>query len=123
MVGDPAQIRAVAARLRDHAMQLRQVARRVGQTRDLAWQSPAADLFRRRVGERVHSLWRSAVELERAARRVEVHADAVEAAMAEAARLTAVATELATTAGGAVTHAGEVVARGAEAVTRGVGRP
>jgi hypothetical protein len=105
MVGDPAQIRALATRLRADAERLRLLAQRVGRTRDIAWRSPAADLFRERVGERVHSLLRSASELDGAAHRVDVHAEAVEEARAEMVRVARLGAGLAQAASDAATRA------------------
>ena len=99
MVGDPQQIRALAARLRADAERLRHLARRVGRTRDVAWRSRAATLFRERVAERAHALGCAAQELDEAARRVDAHAEGVEVARAEVARVAARGAELARTAG------------------------
>lgn len=104
MVGDPQQIRAMAARLRADADRLRQLARRVAATREAAWRSRAADLFRDRVGERAQALQRSAGELDDAARRVDAHAEGVEVARAEVARVAGLGADLARAAGGAVTR-------------------
>ena len=89
MVGDPEQIRAVAARLRADADRLRWLAGRVVGTGDVAWRSPAASLFHARVAERAQALGRCAVDLETAARLVEVHAEAVSVARAELAKVVA----------------------------------
>jgi hypothetical protein len=105
MVGDPQQIRALAARLRADAERLRQLAKRVGATREVAWRSRAAALFRERVGERAQSLQRSAGELDEAARRVDAHAEGVEAARAQVVRVAGFGADLARAAGGAVTRA------------------
>ena len=90
MVGDPEQIRAVAARLRADAERVRWLARRVVGTSDVVWHSPTASLFRTRATERAHGLRGCAADLETAARRVEVHAEAVSAARAELVRIAAV---------------------------------
>jgi hypothetical protein len=105
MVGDPQQIRTLAARLRGDADRLRELTRRVGATREVAWRSRAATLFRDRVGERAHALQRSARALDEAARRVDAHADAVEAARAQVVRVAGLGADLARAAGGAVTRA------------------
>ena len=89
MVGDPEQIRAVAVRLRSDAERVRWLASRALGTGDVAWRSPAATLFRARVAERAHGLRRCAGDLDTAASRVEVHAEAVSAARAELARVLA----------------------------------
>jgi hypothetical protein len=107
MVGDPQQIRALAARLRADAERLRVLARRVGGTREVAWRSWAATLFRERVGEQAHSLQRSAGALDEAARRVDAHADGVEAARAQLVRVAGLGAGLARAAGEAVSRAVE----------------
>jgi len=86
MVGDPDQIRAVAARLRSEAERVQWLAHRVLRTGDVAWRSPAADVYRRRVAERAHALRHCAEELQTAALLVEVHGQAVSAARTELAR-------------------------------------
>jgi hypothetical protein len=98
MVGDPQQIRALAARLRADAERLRQLARRVGATREVAWRSRAATLFRDRVGERTHELQGSARSLDEAARWVDAHADGVEVARAQVLRVAGLGADLARTA-------------------------
>lgn len=87
MVGDPEQIRAVAARLRVDSERVRWLATRVQGTGELAWRSPAASVFRVRVAERANALRRCAGDLDTAARLVEVHAQAVSAAGTELARV------------------------------------
>ena len=94
MVGDPEQIRTVAARLAADADRVRWLAGRVLGTGDVAWHSPAAGLFRARVAERAHGLRRCAIDLERAARLVQVHAEAVGTARAELAKVLAVGAAL-----------------------------
>ena len=106
MIGDPHEIRALATRLRADAELLRRLATRVGRTRDLAWRSRAATLFRARVGERVHALGCSAQQLDEAATRVQAHAEGVEAARAEVLRVAALGVDFARTAGGAVARGG-----------------
>jgi hypothetical protein len=105
MVGDPQQIRAVAARLRADAEQLRRLARRVGLAGDVAWRSRAATLFRERVATRAHALRRAAGELDEAAGRVDAHAEGVEVARAEVARVAALGADLARSARDAMTRA------------------
>jgi len=95
MVGNPEQIRAVAARLRHEADQLRSVSVRVGATRGIAWRSAAANAFRERVAEAVHGERRVAQLLEDAAAAVERHAAAVERVLDELARLARLAQEAA----------------------------
>ena len=102
MVGDPQQIRALAARLRADAERLRQLAKRVAATREVAWRSRAASLFRERVAERAHALRCSAGALDEAARRVDAHADGVEVARAQVVRVAELGADLARTAGDAV---------------------
>ena len=104
MVGDPQQIRALAARLRADAERLRQLAKRVGATREVAWRSRAATLFRDRVGERTHALQRSAGALDDAARRVDAHADGVEVARAQVVRVAGLGADLARAAGDALSR-------------------
>ncbi|WP_457254045.1 hypothetical protein [Pedococcus sp. P5_B7] len=94
MVGEPEQIRVVAARLRAEADRVRWLATRVLGTGDVAWRSPAATLFRVRVAERADGLRRCAIDLETAARLVEVHAEAVTVARAELAQVVAVGAAL-----------------------------
>jgi hypothetical protein len=94
MVADPEQIRTVAARLRGDADRVRRLAGRVVGAGEVVWRSPAASLFRARLGERAHGLRRCAVDLETAAHLVEVHAEGVNAARSELARARAIATEL-----------------------------
>ena len=89
MVGDPAQIRVVAARLRAEGERVRWLARRVLATGDVSWQSPAAALFRVSVAELAEGVRRCAPELDEAARRVEAHAEAVAVARAELASVLA----------------------------------
>lgn len=107
MMGEPQQIRALAARLRDDAERLRQLARRVGATREVAWRSRAAALFRDRVGERAKALRRSAGELEEAARLVDAHAHGVEVARAQVVRVAGLGADLARAAAGALPSAGD----------------
>ena len=95
MVGNPEQIRAVAARLRREAEQVRAVSGRVGATRGIAWRSAAADAFRERVSEAVHGERRSAQLLDDAAGAVDRHAAAVERVLDELARLARAAQEVA----------------------------
>jgi hypothetical protein len=104
MVGDPQQIRAIAARLRADADRLRLLAGRVGRTREVAWRSRAATLFRERVGERAHALQRSARTLDEAAQRVDAHADGVEVARAHVVRVAGLGADLARAAGDAVSR-------------------
>lgn len=104
-MGDPHEIRALATRLRADADRLRQLAVRVGRTREVTWRSRAATLFRERVGERAHALRRSAQQLDEAAGRVQAHADGVEAARAEVLRVAALGADFARAAGEAVTRA------------------
>ena len=87
MVGDPDQIRTVAARLRAEAERVRWLAGRVLGAGDVTWRSPTASLFRSRVTDRAHGLRHCAVDLETAAHLVEVHAHAVAAARSELARV------------------------------------
>jgi uncharacterized protein YukE len=93
MVGEPDRIRAVAARLRHEAEQVRALSSRVGATRGVEWRSAAADAFRDGVAEAGHGERRAAQLLDEAARAVELHAAAVErvldglAAVARAAQL------------------------------------
>lgn len=95
MVGDPQQIRALAARLRADADRLRLLAGRAGRTREVAWRSRAAALYRERVGERAHALQGSARSLDEAAQRVDAHADGVEEARAEVVRVAGLGADLA----------------------------
>lgn len=85
----------VAARLRADGERVRGLAALVLGAGDVAWRSPAAHLFRARVAERVHGLRRCAMDLDAAARLVEVHADAVSAARSELARALGVAARVA----------------------------
>lgn len=85
MVGDPEQIRVVAARLRVDADRVRWLAARVQGTGDLTWRSPAASLFRAQVSGRANALRGRAVDLDTAAGLVDVHARAVSAARSELA--------------------------------------
>ena len=86
MVGDPDQIRTVAARLRHEGERAHWLAARVIRTGDLAWRSPAADVYRVRVAERGLALRRCADDLHAAACLVDMHGRAVTAARAELAR-------------------------------------
>ena len=95
----------MATRLHADADRLRHLAVRVGRTRDLAWRSRAATLFRERVGERAHALQRSAQQLDEAAGRVQAHADGVEAARAEVLRVAALGADFARAAGEVATRA------------------
>ena len=95
MVGDPEQISAVAARSRAEAEHVRWLARRVLGAGDTAWHSPAAHVFRARVAERAHALRRCAMDLDSAAHRVEVHAQAVSVAPAEPSGVAALGARLA----------------------------
>ncbi|NYG06449.1 hypothetical protein BJ986_000936 [Phycicoccus badiiscoriae] len=95
MVGDPDEIRALAVRLRAEAEQVRRLAWRVALAREVTWRSPAATLFRERAQERAHALQHAARRLDEASRRVQAHADAVEAARVELLRGAALAADLA----------------------------
>lgn len=110
MVGDPAQIRALAARLRADAERLRVLARRVAATQDVAWRSRAASLYRDRAAERSRSLQDSAAEVDEAARLVDAHAHGVEAARAEVVRVAGLGAGL---GAGLARAAGDVVTRAA----------
>ena len=105
MLGDPEQIRQVERRLAADADRVRWLARRVAQLGDVAWQSPAAHVFRSRVTEHVGALGRCGDDLDASARRMAVHARAVEAARAEVLRVAALGASLADVAGGAVHEA------------------
>ena len=107
MTGEPQQIRALATRLRDDAERLRQLARRVGATRGVAWRSRAAALFRDRAGERAQAVRRSAGELDEAARLMDAHAEGVEVARAQVVRVAGLGADLARSAAGAITSAGD----------------
>jgi hypothetical protein len=71
----------------------------------MAWRSRTAELFRERAGDRVHALQRSAAGLDDAARRVDAHAEGVEAARAEVVRVAGLGADLARAAEGAVARA------------------
>lgn len=101
MLGDPEQIRQVGQRLAADADRLQWLARRLAQAGDVAWQSPAAHAFRSRVAEHVRLLARCGVDLDASARRVAVHAQAVETARAEVLRVAALGAALADTVGAA----------------------
>jgi hypothetical protein len=102
MLGDPEQIRQVGRRLAADADRVRWLARQVSQVGDVTWQSPTAQVFRRRVAEHVVALGRCGDDLDLSARRVAVHAQAVEAARAEVLRVAALGASLADLTGGAV---------------------
>jgi hypothetical protein len=104
MVGNPEQIRVAAARLRAESEQVRRLARRVLGTGEVAWQSPAATVFRERVAERAHALQRSARTLDEAAQRVDAHAEGVEVARAQVVRVAGLGADLARAAGDAVSR-------------------
>ncbi|HEY3534542.1 MAG TPA: hypothetical protein VGK60_03165 [Pedococcus sp.] len=95
MVGEPDRIRAVAARLRHEAQQVREVSTRVGAARGVEWRSGAADAFRERVSEAVHGERRAAQLLDEAARAVDLHAAAVERVLDGLAALVRAAQEAA----------------------------
>jgi hypothetical protein len=118
MVGDPEQIWLVATRLGDEAERVRWLARRVVGAGDVAWRSPTASLFHSRVAERAHGLRRCAVDLETAARLVEVHAHAVSVARSELARVVARGAGLRTGLGAGL-GAGLGTGPGARAAGRG----
>jgi len=105
MVGDPGEIRAVAARVRADADRVRWLAGRVAATGEVSWHSPAADLFRTAVAEQADALRRCAGALEDASRLVELHAAAVASARTELARLLAAGVEVGTTVGARVAGA------------------
>jgi hypothetical protein len=66
----------VASTVRHEGERARQLAARVRGTGELAWRSPAADVFRARVHERVRALLHAAAMAEAAADAVEEHAAA-----------------------------------------------
>jgi hypothetical protein len=102
MLGDPEQIRQLGQRLAAEADRVRWLARRLSQVDDVAWQSPAAHAFRSRVAEHVRVLGRCGADLDASARRVAVHAQAVEEARAEVLRVAALGASVADLAGAAV---------------------
>jgi hypothetical protein len=77
MVGDPAELHRLAHRMRAEAEEVRHVAAWAGATAGVPWRSPAAELFRERVHERVGALRRVARQLEEAADLLGAHARAV----------------------------------------------
>ncbi len=79
MTGEAAAIRAVARSVRHDAERVRELATRVGATREIAWRSRAAAAFRERVADRVAGLHRVALAAEAAAESLEEHARACEA--------------------------------------------
>lgn len=79
-MGDPGQLRALAARVRQEAERVRATAHRVEVASDVAWHSPAAYAFRGRVGVRVLGLCRVAQDLDEGAAAIDVHAAAVQGA-------------------------------------------
>jgi hypothetical protein len=93
VVGDPDRIRAVAARLRREAEQVRAVSLRVGAAHAVEWRSAAAEAFRDRVSEAVHGERRAAHLLEEAALAFDAHAGAVERVLDELARVARTAQE------------------------------
>ncbi|SDP71872.1 hypothetical protein SAMN04489867_3595 [Pedococcus dokdonensis] len=106
MLGDPEQIRLIARRLAVDATQLRRLARQVAHAGDVEWRSPAAALFRARVGERADGLRCRADQLEAAARLVSVHAEAVQGARQEVLRVAALGAALPEAVGGALRAGG-----------------
>jgi hypothetical protein len=93
MVGDPDELRTVAARLRREADQVRSVSLRVGAARRVEWHSVAAEAFRERVSEAVHGERRAAELLDEAASAVDAHAAAVQCVLEELARVARTAQE------------------------------
>jgi hypothetical protein len=69
----------VARGVRHAAERVRELATRVGATREIAWRSRAAAAFRERVGDRVGGLHRVALAAEAAAECLDEHAEACEA--------------------------------------------
>jgi hypothetical protein len=82
MVGDVAELHRLAHRVRAEADEVRAVATQVAATAGVAWRSPAADLFRQRVDERVAALRRVAGLVEEAADLLLAHVRAVVATAA-----------------------------------------
>lgn len=115
MVGDPAQIRAVAARLRREADEVRSVGARVGAARGVEWRSAAAEAFRDRVTEAVHGERRTAQLLDEAAAALDAHAAGVERTLAELVRLAHATQAAAQRVAGEATDAVQHVVRGATA--------
>ncbi|KRF21879.1 hypothetical protein [Phycicoccus sp. Soil802] len=106
MLGDPEQIRLISRRLAVDAEHLRRLALQVAATGDVAWRSPAADLFRVQVVARAGGLRCRADELEAAARLLAVHAEAVEGARAAVIRVAALGASLPEAVGGALRGGG-----------------
>ena len=100
---DPHRLRLLGAQLRRSAEQARVLAARVDRAAAVPWQSPAAVLFAERVGRAAAGVRRTADQLEEAADLADVHARAVDAALADLARL-----------------AREAAREAARAITRGV---
>ncbi len=84
MVGDPAELHRLAARVRAEADELRAVAAVVATAAGVPWRSPAAALFRERVHDRVVGLRRAARDADDAADLVAAHARAVAEALGHA---------------------------------------
>jgi hypothetical protein len=87
VVGDPAELQALAHRVRAEADEVARVAAWVGATAGVPWQSPAADAFRARVHERAGGLRCVAAQVEEAADLLGAHARAVAAVLARAEEL------------------------------------
>lgn len=98
VVGDPAELQALAHRMRAEADEVARVAAWVAATAGVPWRSPAAELFRARVHERAGGLRCVAAQVHEAADLLGAHARAVAGVLAraeEAARhVAAVAEEL-----------------------------
>jgi hypothetical protein len=76
-VGDPAELDRLAQRVRAEADEVRLVAAWVAATGGVAWRSPAAEVFRERVHDRVAGLRRVAAHVEETADLLTAHARAV----------------------------------------------
>jgi uncharacterized protein YukE len=98
VTGDFHSLTALAARLRVEAQRTRDVTRRVGQAREVHWQSVAARAFRAKVEHLMSGLGRVADELDEAAGALERHGVAVQDARDAIAQATVVGDGLAAVA-------------------------
>ena len=94
--GDPDALDAMARRLGADAAGVRDRARTlVAAASATAWAGPAAEAFRRAVGDDAQDLRRAADGLDEASRALHAHADEVRERLAELARLAALAEDAA----------------------------
>jgi len=86
MVGDPDQVRALAATVRWEAERVRRIAVTIGGTRAVAWRAAAGEAFRERVSGLVHLLMQRSRQLDDAADDLDRHAASVQSVVDQVGR-------------------------------------